>query len=167
MGRRRTRVPNPKFSLRGVTHFSEFRIQKGRLKLYLRVFDSKILLKDARLGWRSLLNHRTSSRMRRGQEIDYLCNDLLAGLVARLRHRDHSWDRRRLRVAELSRLFLYTVRAAINDALMIFDTSRHSRWSGRKHRRYWDSIVRSSCRCRYRARARRSARAPLVLTRRR
>ncbi len=80
MGRRRTRVPNPKFSLRGVTHFSEFRIQKGRLKLYLRVFDSKILLKDARLGWRSLLNHRTSSRMRRGQEIDYLCNDLLAGL---------------------------------------------------------------------------------------
>src|SRR5712671_6322170 len=100
MGRRRTRVPNPKFSLRGVTHFSEFRIQKGRLKL-----DSKILLKDARLGWRSLLNHRTSSRMRRGQEIDYLCNDLLAGLVARLRHRDHSWDRRRLRVAELSRLF--------------------------------------------------------------
>jgi len=30
-------------------------------------------------------------------------------------------------VAELWRLFLYTVRAAINDALMIFDTSRHSR----------------------------------------
>jgi len=29
MGRRRTRVPNPKFSLRGVTHFSEFRISKG------------------------------------------------------------------------------------------------------------------------------------------